>query len=64
MKSLSGSDMAVIYFENRKHLKAQVEELGQEVKAGNLRCDTLVVDNLTALQLVVQEELKKGEDLK
>lgn len=63
MKSLSEMDLPVILFENRKHLKAQVEELGDAVKKGNLRCDTLIVDNLTAMQLVVQEELKKEADV-
>lgn len=63
MKSLSGYDLPVLYFENRKHLKAQVEGVGREVAAGNILCNTFVVDNLTAGQLILQEELKEAANV-
>lgn len=60
MKSLSGYDFPVVHFENLRELKSQVNDLGKEILAGRIRCDTIVVDNLTAIQTALEEELKQA----
>jgi len=58
LRALKDFDLPVIPFAGTKDLEEQVTALGKEILGGRLRCSTLVVDNLTAFQLMVEEELK------
>lgn len=60
MKSLASSSFPVVYFKDLKELKAQVNALGKAVLDGSLKCDTIIVDNLTAIQTALEEELKSA----
>lgn len=64
MKTLAKHNFPVVYFDDLKELKAQVNLLGKEILSGKLRCGTIVVDNLTAIQMALEEELKtsSGKD--
>ncbi len=56
MKSLSDDDFPVIYFDS---LKEQTKLLCRAVLTGEMRCNTIVVDNLTAIQMALEEEIKR-----
>lgn len=58
MRSLDGEDIPVVVFDSMSDLDGQVNALGKDILAGKVICNTLVVDNLTAFQLMVEEELK------
>jgi hypothetical protein len=57
MKSLAKSKILVAYFKNLRELQEQILEIGKDVESGALRCDTLVVDNLTAMQVMLKDEM-------
>lgn len=59
MKSLTKSDFPVVPFDNLRQLDEQVNALGQSILAGKLRCNTIVVDNLTAMQTAIEDEMKR-----
>jgi|GEM_PF-4183191 len=58
MKTLSKHDFKVALFKDLKELHQQVNDLGKAILKGELRCNTIVVDNLTAMQTALEEELK------
>lgn len=64
MKTLVKHDFPVAYFEDLREMKAQVNALGKDILSGAIRCNTIVVDNLTAIQMALEEELKaaSGKD--
>jgi hypothetical protein len=57
MKSLAGSKLLVAYFRNLRELQEQVQGIGKAVEEKALCCDTLVVDNLTAMQVMLKDEM-------
>lgn len=59
MKSLVKHKFPIVSFDSLKELKEQVNELGKAILKGDIRCDTIVVDNLTAIQMALEEELKR-----
>lgn len=58
MKTLAKQDFPVIYFKNLRELNEQTSALCKAVDNKELVCDTIVVDNLTAMQIALKEELK------
>ena len=58
MKTLSKHKFPVALFKNLSEMHQQVNDLGNDILKGKLRCDTIVVDNLTAMQTALEEELK------
>ena len=61
MKTLADEDIPIITFSNITGMAKQVEEFAALVQRGDLPdCNTLVIDNLTSIQLLVEQELKEA----
>ena len=59
LQSLSDQDFPVITFESFKEMQEQLNLLGKAVLKDDLLCDTLVIDNLTTIQFMLQSDLKE-----
>ena len=60
MVALAHMDLPMILFDSLNEMTSQVKLLGEAIQRGELVCDTLVIDNLTAIQLMLQQDLKKS----
>lgn len=58
MHALTHMDLPVVGFDSLEGMSDQVKALGKAIEAGDILCDTLVIDNLTAIQLMLQQDLK------
>ena len=59
LRSLSDQDFPVISFDSFKEMQEQLHLLGKTVLRGDLICDTLIIDNLTTIQFMLQNDLKE-----
>lgn len=58
MRTLEDYDLPVVTFDTIPELRTQIGAITKAILRNELICDTLVVDNLTAMQLLVEEQLK------
>ena len=63
MVALAHMDLPVIMFDTIEELEEQMGLLGKAIDSGDLVCDTLVIDNLTAIQLMIQQDLGISADI-
>ena len=58
MRTLEDYNLPVVTFDTIAELRTQITAITKAIHREELICDTLVVDNLTAMQLLVEEQLK------
>jgi hypothetical protein len=58
MRTLSEFDLPVIFFESMKDLKSQLEALGKAIEKNQIKCKTIILDNLTTTQMLFEDDIK------
>jgi hypothetical protein len=58
MRTLSEFDLPVVFFNSMDDLKAQLEALGKAIEKKEIKCKTIVLDNLTTTQMLFEDEIK------
>jgi hypothetical protein len=58
MRTLAGWDIPVVFFTSMADLKSQLEALGKAIEKKQIKCKTIVLDNLTTTQMLFEDEIK------
>lgn len=63
MKTIAGYDLPCLTFSSMDDFKDGLTELAKQIKSKKIACQTLVVDNLTTIQLMFEDELKSAKNV-
>jgi hypothetical protein len=63
MKTIAGFDLPVLTFDSMEDFKRGLAEVSKQIKNKTLDCKTLVVDNVTTIQLMFEDELKESKSV-
>jgi hypothetical protein len=64
LRTISNQNIPVVLFDTMAELKEQTSALGEAMKRNEVKCKTIIVDNLTTIQTLFEVEIKakSGKD--
>lgn len=63
MKTVAGYNLPCMTFETMDDFKQGMKAIATGMKSGKIQCKTLIIDNLTTMQMVFESELKETKNV-